>query len=87
MLAQVTMSGKELQEKNSKSNKLAALFFNRGSNKVLNLNKCLEIVLKNLCCVQNLTGESIAGENFRTLYNLVIFLARCSLDTVSMDMK
>ena len=28
------MSGKELQEKNSKSNKLAALFFNKGSNKV-----------------------------------------------------
>ena len=40
LLAQVTMSGKELQEKNSKSNKLAALFFNRGRNKVLNLNKC-----------------------------------------------
>ena len=35
LLVQVTMSGKELQEKNSsKSNKLAALFFNKGSNKV-----------------------------------------------------
>ena len=31
---QVTLSGKELQEKNHKSNKLAALFFNKGSNKV-----------------------------------------------------
>ena len=24
-------------------------------------------------------GESVAGENFRTLYNLVIFLARCKI--------
>ena len=36
-------SSKELQEKNSKSNKLAALFFNRGSNKVSNLNEFWEI--------------------------------------------
>ena len=34
LCCQVTLSGKELQEKNHKSNKLAALFFNKGSNKV-----------------------------------------------------